>query len=99
MLERLDPFRQARLVLEVADRPAEGDLRLCAGQAAGLDPGDVESTQGGIVMRAVVVYESMFGNTRAIAEAIADGMRPFAEVAVVPVSEADESRLEGCDVV
>jgi len=46
-------------------------------------------------MRAVVVYESMYGNTRAIAEAIGDGLRPVHEVAVVPVGRADPEVLDG----
>lgn len=37
-------------------------------------------------MRAVVVYESMFGNTRQIAEAIADGLADGHEVSVVDVN-------------
>lgn len=40
-------------------------------------------------MRAVIVYESLFGNTRRIAEAIAEGIRsqqPAAEVICVPVT-------------
>ncbi|HYO42498.1 MAG TPA: flavodoxin domain-containing protein [Candidatus Limnocylindrales bacterium] len=39
-------------------------------------------------MNALVVYESLFGNTHAIAEAIADGLRRHGEVRVVPVGEA-----------
>ncbi len=39
-------------------------------------------------MRALVVYESMFGNTREIAAAIADGLRTTAEVDVVEVGAA-----------
>jgi len=39
-------------------------------------------------MRALVVYESMFGNTRQIAEAVAEGLRTTYEVTVVPVAEA-----------
>lgn len=39
-------------------------------------------------MRAFVVYESMFGNTRRIAEAIADGMSDGADVTTVAVSDA-----------
>ncbi len=42
-------------------------------------------------MKAIVVYESMFGNTREVAEAIAEGLRPIATVSVLPVSEAPES--------
>jgi flavorubredoxin len=39
----------------------------------------------------VIVYESMFGNTRSIAESIADGVRtgrPQATVSVLSVAEA-----------
>jgi hypothetical protein len=39
-------------------------------------------------MRALVVYESMYGNTRLVAEAIGEGLRPVHDVAVVPVSAA-----------
>ncbi|MEV6426387.1 flavodoxin family protein [Nocardia sp. NPDC051463] len=41
-------------------------------------------------MRARVVYESMFGNTAAIAEAIADGLREHSEVEVLTVAAAAE---------
>jgi hypothetical protein len=39
-------------------------------------------------MRALVVYESMYGNTRSIASAIAEGLAGGMEVAVVEVGEA-----------
>lgn len=39
-------------------------------------------------MRAVVVYESMYGNTRQVAEAIGEGLRPVHDVVVVPVRDA-----------
>ena len=39
-------------------------------------------------MRAVVVYESMFGSTRKVAEAIARGLAPHVETVVVPVGNA-----------
>lgn len=39
-------------------------------------------------MKAVVVYESMFGNTRRVAASIAEGLGPVGEVVVVPVGEA-----------
>lgn len=53
-------------------------------------------------MGAVVVYESMFGNTRIIAEAIAEGLRasdPGAQVAVMPVAEAVTSKLTDADLL
>lgn len=40
-------------------------------------------------MRVLVVYESMFGNTRLIAQAIAEGLRGDADVQVVGVVDAD----------
>jgi hypothetical protein len=41
-------------------------------------------------MRALVVFESMFGNTHRIADAIADGMADGAEVAIFDVANAPE---------
>lgn len=38
--------------------------------------------------RALVVFESMFGNTRAVAEAIADGLATFGDVRAVDVRDA-----------
>jgi hypothetical protein len=42
-------------------------------------------------MRALVVYESMFGNTQAIASAVAQGLSERMEVDLVEVSEAPTS--------
>jgi hypothetical protein len=42
----------------------------------------------------LVIYESMYGNTRSIAEAIADGLRETADVRLVPVAEAQEALIE-----
>jgi hypothetical protein len=50
-------------------------------------------------MKAVVVYESMWGNTRQVAEAVADGLRESAEVAVHPVAEAAPGELESVDLL
>jgi flavodoxin len=50
-------------------------------------------------MRAVVVYESMYGNTRAVAEAVADGLRPVLDVVVVPVGRADPAIVEGAGLL
>jgi flavorubredoxin len=50
-------------------------------------------------MRAVVVYESMFGNTHAIADAIGKGLEPVDNVVVVPVVEAGHERLGGTDLL
>ena len=40
-------------------------------------------------MKAVVVYESMYGNTHLIANAIGEGLRANLDVVVVPVEQAD----------
>jgi Flavodoxin len=50
-------------------------------------------------MRAVVVYESMFGNTHTVADQIAEGMRPTHEVVVVPVSGATADVLDGVELL
>jgi flavorubredoxin len=38
-------------------------------------------------MKAVVIYESMYGNTRSIATAVAEGLRTHGEAIAVPVAE------------
>jgi hypothetical protein len=50
-------------------------------------------------MRAVVVYESMYGNTHLIADAIGAGLRPAFDASVVPVSEASPAVLANADLV
>jgi hypothetical protein len=50
-------------------------------------------------MRAVVVYESMYGNTHLVADAIAAGLRPAFDVSVVPVSEVSPAVLADADLV
>jgi hypothetical protein len=50
-------------------------------------------------MRALVVYESMYGNTHQVAEAIGTGLETAYEVSVVPVSHADPALLDEADLV
>lgn len=52
-------------------------------------------------MKAVVVYESMYGNTHLIADAVATGLRSAAvdDVVVVPVDGADAAVLAEADLV
>jgi flavodoxin-like protein len=52
-----------------------------------------------IGMRALVVYESMYGNTRLIASNIADGLRADYEVTVVPVAGATAELVAGADLL
>lgn len=49
-------------------------------------------------MRAVVVYESMYGNTRQVAEAIAEGFGST-DTVVLPVATADASAIEGAELL
>jgi len=50
-------------------------------------------------MRAVVVYESMFGNTRQIADAIGMGLVDGCIVSVVPVAQASPDQIKDADLV
>jgi hypothetical protein len=50
-------------------------------------------------MRAMVIYESMYGNTHAIADAIGRGLATENEVTVVPVAEATPDLLGEADLV
>lgn len=50
-------------------------------------------------MRSVVVYESMYGNTRAVADAIGRGLGQAGEVVVVPVGRAGGEVIDGADLV
>jgi hypothetical protein len=50
-------------------------------------------------MRAIVIYESMFGSTHLIAEAIADGLGGSGTVRTVPVAQAEKAELDDVDLV
>ena len=44
-------------------------------------------------MRILVVYDSMYGNTARVAEAVADALQPEGEVRLLPVAEATPAAL------
>ena len=50
-------------------------------------------------MRAVIVYESMFGNTHAIADAVGKGLEPMLEVVVLPLADAGRERTGDADLL
>jgi len=50
-------------------------------------------------VRAVIIHESMFGNTHAIADAIAKGLEPLDDVVVVPMGEAGGELLGHADLL
>lgn len=51
------------------------------------------------MMRALVIYESMFGNTRAIAEAVAEGIGESMQVEVAEVGAVDPARVAEVDLL
>jgi len=50
-------------------------------------------------MRALVVYESMYGNTHLVADAIGAGLGTVFDVSVVPISRADPAVLDEAALV
>ena len=50
-------------------------------------------------MKAVIIYESMYGNTRAIAEAIGDSLGPAADLSVTSTADATQDMLRKADLV
>ncbi len=50
-------------------------------------------------MRAVVVYESMYGNTHLVADAIGAGLRAAFDVSVVPVAQVSPAVLADAELV
>jgi len=50
-------------------------------------------------MRALIVYESMYGNTHVVANHIADGLRRSYDVDVLPVAQATPERVAAADLV
>jgi hypothetical protein len=61
--------------------------------------GTVRSGTPWVLMEALVIYESMFGNTRKIAEAIARGLGSLRDVTVVAVADAGPELLAPADLV
>ncbi len=50
-------------------------------------------------MKAVVLYESMFGNTRLIAEAIRSGLAELAETTLINVNAVTRSDIDAADLM
>lgn len=50
-------------------------------------------------MRVIVIYESMYGNTHAVAEAIAAGLKDGNDVAVTPAAQVQRDLLDRADLV
>lgn len=50
-------------------------------------------------MKAIVVYESMFGATRSVAEAVAEGLGSAGQVRVARAADVEAGALEGVDLL
>ena len=50
-------------------------------------------------MKAVIVYDSVFGNTEKVAQSVGQALGASAEVSVLRVSEATPERLRGADLL
>lgn len=50
-------------------------------------------------MKTVVAYESMYGNTQSIAQAIAEGLGSAAATGVVSAGDADQRDITGLDLL
>lgn len=50
-------------------------------------------------MKALVIYDSMYGNTAKIAQAIGDGLRECGEVKVIKVTDATTGQLKDADLI
>jgi hypothetical protein len=50
-------------------------------------------------MRALIVYESMYGNTHVVASRIAEGLRSQLEAEVLPVDRATAEKVEAADLL
>lgn len=50
-------------------------------------------------MRVLIIYDSQYGNTEKIAQAIGDSLRSNGEVQVVKVGEVNLGQLEGVDLL
>jgi len=50
-------------------------------------------------MKALIVYESMYGNTHAVSEAVAEGLRSTGEAKVVPASHLEQADFADVDLL
>ena len=50
-------------------------------------------------MKVVVIYDSVFGNTEKVAQAIADALRPAGDVVISRVGDANPEQLQGAGLV
>jgi hypothetical protein len=60
--------------------------------------GDLETSQEG-EMKSLVVYESFYGNTQAIAEAVSEGLGRHGQARAVSVGDADPQVLNTVDLL
>src|SRR5690348_15426161 len=79
---------------------SSGDVRPCRLPVPARHDGCGSTERSEVrIMRAVVVYESMYGNTHLIATAIGAGLEAAFDVRVVPVSHAGPEVIADADLV
>jgi hypothetical protein len=61
--------------------------------------GVAESSTEGAAMKALVVFESMYGNTHVVADRVAEGLRSRFDVTVVPVDDATRALVAAADLL
>src|SRR5512140_2593882 len=83
-----------------ASAGSHGDVSPCRSPIPARHDGRGSIERSGVrIMRAVVVYESMYGNTHLIADAIGAGLEATFDVRVVPVSHAGPEVIADADLV
>ena len=83
------------------------ERRICVTNGPCAMPHNVDMIESGpgcagreeVAVKALVVYESMFGNTHAVAQHIAEGIETVFEASVVAVHDATPEQLAAADVI
>src|SRR5580693_6591645 len=83
-----------------ASAGSRGDVRPCRSPVPARHDGRGSIRRSEVrIMRAVVVYESMYGNTHLIADAIGAGLRTAFDVRVLPVAQARPEVIADADLI
>ena len=99
--ERVRQGRRSRRSRIPADVGCSGPWALGRDAVPSVPSDQPLRVSGGVMTKVVVVYESMYGNTHLIADAIGKGFGQAvsAEIVVVPVGEAASDLLDSADLI